>query len=75
MVIDPKADDNANYIGYFHGPNGSFEEKTGYAHNSKTFDSVQTIVSKILDAGLNVMILNKPNNKIIYIDNGRFTQR
>jgi len=75
MVIDPEANDNANYIGHFHGPNRNFEERTGYAHNTKTFDSVQTIVSKILEVGLNVMILNRHNNKIIYIDDGRFTQR
>ncbi len=46
------------YIAYYHGKNESLENLTGYIHNEKTEDSIETIVKKVLDAGLNIEILH-----------------
>jgi len=51
------------------------EERTGYAHNNKTLEPLQEIISKILDSGLNIMIIQSTKNKIVFIDDGHFHQR
>jgi len=75
MIIDPKAEDDAIYVGHYHGSNRMIEERTGYAHNTKVFEPLQVIISKILDSGLNVMIIQSTKNKIVFIDDGHFHQR
>ena len=64
-----------NWVGHFHGSNKSFEEKTGYTHNTAVDESIRSIIHKILKTGLNVMVLQYEHQNVIFIDDGRFQQR
>jgi len=65
------------YIGCYYGKYKPFEEQTGYTHGEKTSDSIETVVKNVLNAGLNIQILqsSKTNDLTVWIDSGRFHQR
>ena len=45
------------HIGHFYGRVAFWEEMTGYKHGEKTKDHIETVVKGILNAGLNVQII------------------
>jgi len=66
-------------IGYYHGANRELEEKTGYKHGQKLYNSLlHEIINKVIKSNLNIMITHKHQKKhpyhnyIIYIDDDNF---
>jgi len=66
-------------IGYFHGANKELQDKTGYKHGEKLYNSqIYDVIKAILKVKLNIMIIQQNSNKppyknyIVWIDNKHF---
>jgi len=64
------------YVGHFYGYDKTIHIKTGYSHSVEIKDeSLQSVVNTILNAGLNVMVLQHYKDITVYISKDRFTQK
>ena len=63
----------------YYGAYASWADKLEYIHGEKTNDSIEAIVKKVLDAGLNIQILQNALEEkdvlLVWIDSGKFRQR
>jgi len=63
------------YVGHFYGYDKTIYDKTGYAHCTEIKDeSLQSVVNTILNAGLNVMVLQHCEAITVYISKDKFRQ-
>jgi hypothetical protein len=69
-------------IGYFHGANKEIQDKIGFKHGEKKYNTqINNIIDKILKAKLNIMVTQQFNDKppyknyIVWIDTKDFKRR
>lgn len=58
--IEPKKKEEVKqqriWVGHYYSDEVTLKERTGYHHGSFTADSLQVVMNKILESGLNVMV-------------------